>query len=266
MKSRSFFVVGDKFHEFAKGKDVLTVGQLKALSRLPHRLLDTRHVLMLGQGVPDDEVLAILRSHESQPELAAHFEISDLRRSLTRAASGLSHKHFSHNTVIGTPVRKAADSFELPLLLDERCELMGDHQTGQHVQGMLLVEAFRQSFLAVTEAFFPFGDEPTYFVINSMHIEFQNFVFPLPAHVDYRVVDADVNPRRARYAAAMSVIQEGASCASAAIGFTVYSAQTIAQKEAELAARATDRLLAQVQAPAAAPDAQAKETALEPAL
>lgn len=264
MKSRSFFVVGDKFHEFAKGKDVLTMGQLKALARLPHRLLDTRHVLMLGQGAPDDQLHALLDAHEKHPELSERFEVSDLRRAIGRAASALSHKRVPHNTLIGTPVRKSADTFELPLLLDERCELMGDHQTGQHVQGMLLVEAFRQSFLAVTDAFFPFGDEARYFVINSMHVSFENFVFPLPAHVHYRVVDADVNPRRARYAAALNVLQDGASCASAAIGFTVYPAQAIARKEAELAAQVTDRLLAQYQVPAAA--SPSVDVALEPAL
>ena len=244
MKSRSFFGVGDKFQEFAKGKDVLTMNQLKALTRLPHRLLNTHSVLMLGQGAQEDEVFAFVHSVEASPELSPRFELSDLQRVLDRAAPSASHKRIAHNTVIGAPARKSADTFEVPLNLDERCELMGDRQTGQHVQGMLLVEAFRQSFLAVTDTYFPLGQSKTCFVINTMHVEFLNFLFPLPAHIEYRIVEADVSGRRARYKTTMCAVQNGAQCASAVIGFTVYPAETIAQKEAELAALLTQTMLA----------------------
>lgn len=244
MKTRSFFVVGETFHEFAKGKDVLTVNDLKALMRLPGRLLDTHNLLMLGQGAQTDDVLDILNVCEANPETARRFEVSDLRRVFDRAPSEASHKRVPHNTVIGAPQRKGADHFELQLMLDERCELMGDHQTGQHVQGMLLVEAFRQSFLAVTDTYFPFGEGKTYFVINTMHVEFQNFVFPLGAHIDYRIVSADVTERRARYKTTMGLLQNGVQCASAAIDFTVYPAEVIARKEAELSGLVTEMMLA----------------------
>jgi hypothetical protein len=244
MTSRSYFVVGETFHEFAKGKDVLTINQLKALTRLPNRVLNAHNVLLLGQGATTEDLQCVLRACNDNPELGMRFEVSDLRRVLDRAPSAASHKRIAHNTLIGLPVRTGSDSFEVPILLDERCELMGDHQTGQHVQGMLLVEACRQSFLAVTETYFPFGQGPTYFVINHMKVEFQNFVFPLPAHIDYRVVSADVTDRRARYETTMKTMQNGAACATAAIGFTVYPSEVIARKEAELAALVTETMLA----------------------
>jgi len=244
MNSRSFFVVGEKFHEFAQGKEVLTVNQLKALTRLPNRLLGTHNVLMLGQGAQEDDLLSVLHAVAASPELRARFDVADLERVRDRAPPGASHKRVPHNTLIGVPRRKNADTFEVPFNLDERCELMGDHQTGQHIQGMLMVEAFRQSFLAVTESFFPFAKGPTYFVINAMHVEFQNFLFPLPAHIDYRIIEADVTGRRARYKTTMAAMQNGAQCASAVIGFTVYAAETIAQKESELADLMTEMMLA----------------------
>lgn len=247
MKTRCFFVVGDKFSEFAQGKDVLTIRQLKALAALPNRLLDSRNVLILGQGAQEDEVLDVLRGYESNAEPAVQFEIADLRRVLDRAPSEASHKRLPYNTLIGTPRRVGADSFEIPFNLDERCELMGDHQTGQHVQGMVLIEAFRQCFLAVTETFFPLGEEKSYFVINVMNTEFHNFLFPLPAHIAYRILEADANDRRARYRVAMAAMQDGTRCASADVGFTVYPARVLAEKEAELAAVVTQRMLAQTQ-------------------
>ncbi|TRL36485.1 AfsA-related hotdog domain-containing protein [Methylosinus sporium] len=245
MDDRYYFVVGDRFREFADGKDVLTVNQLEALTRLPKTLVGARKVLMLGQGVRQDDVLAILRNCEDDPTQSAKFEIADLRRVTDRADETLSHKRVSHNTLIGAPSRLSADRFKLPLNIDERCELMGDHQTGQHIQGMIVVEAFRQSFLAVTEAFFPLGNEgKTYFVINAMKTEFKNFLFPLPADIIYQIDDKDVNERRARHHVTITVIQNMTECASAEISFTVYPADVIATKEAEMAAQVTRRMIA----------------------
>lgn len=244
MNKKYFFVVGDKFKAFAEGKDVLTFNQLKSLTDLPDGLMSTHAVLILGQGVQEEEVQCILNKYENGVEIVPFLETSDLRRVLDRAHSDISHKKVPHNTMIGAPQKLNNVEFKIPLNIDERCELMGDHQSGQHVQGMILVEAFRQSFLAVTEAFFPFGDEKTYFVINGMNTEFQGFLFPLPAHVDYRILDADCNDRRARYKVAMSAKQNDIECATAEVTFSVYSASSIAEKEAQLADSVTLSMLA----------------------
>jgi hypothetical protein len=84
-----------------------------------------------------------------------------------------------------------------------------------------------------------------------MHIEFQNFVFPLAAHIDYRVVSADVTERRARYKTTMGLVQNGMQCASATIDFTVYPAEVIARKEAELSGLVTESMLAARRVPPA---------------
>lgn len=248
MKKKCFFVVGDKFNAFAEGKDVITVNQLKSLTDLPEGLMSSDAVLILGQGVQEEEVRCILQKYESGVEIVPLLDTSDLRRVLDRAPGDISHKKVAYNTLIGAPRRTADDVFELPLNIDERCELMGDHQSGQHVQGMILVEAFRQSFLAVTDAFFPFGEESRYFVINVMNTEFQSFLFPLPAHVEYRILEADVNQRRARYKVSMSALQNAIECASAEVTFSVYASSSISGNEAELATRVTSAMLASRQA------------------
>ncbi len=242
MKDRYFFVVGDHFREFADGKDVLTLKQIDALFGLPNHLLDTRNILLLGQGVHQEEVVSLLDRHKGDTDHAERFEIAD---------RNFSHKHVSHNTLIGTPRQVGNNEFEVPLNIDERCELMSDHQTGQHLQGMVLVDAFRQSFLAVTEAYFPIQSwKKTYFVINEMTSGFQSFVFPLPAHIDYRIIDSDVNERRARYKVEMAAVQNGVECATTGVTFTVYEAGVIAAKEAALANMVTQEMIAAHQQPA----------------
>jgi HAD superfamily hydrolase (TIGR01490 family) len=122
------------------------------------------------------------------------------------------------------------------LMVDERSELMGDHQTGQHLQGMILIEAMRQSFLAVTEAFHPLpSSNDTYFVINSMEFTFEKFLFPIPAEIHYFSLQADTQKQRARHSAEVRIIQCDQVCATAQLKFAVYPNQVISEKEADLA-------------------------------
>ncbi|MCO6058339.1 hypothetical protein NG726_16905 [Pseudomonas sp. MOB-449] len=236
-------MVGDKFKEFAEGKNVLTLTQLRSLTNLPDGLMNIRAILKLGQGVREEEVRTILNQFEINGESKPSLEVSDLHRVKDRASNNISHKSFPYNTLIGSPQQLGEDEFMIPLNIDERCELMGDHQTGQHVQGMIVIEAFRQSFLAVTETFFPLENERTYFVINAMHANFMNFLFPLPAHVNYRIIEARRSGKRARYKVIMSAVQNEVSCATAEFSFTVYPTSSIAPKEAELAYQVTQSML-----------------------
>ena len=201
---------------------------------------------------PVEDVQTILCEHDKNADCKDSFEIADLRRILDRANSLISHKRFEHNTLIGTPIRLAEKLFEIPVNIDERCELMGDHQTGQHVQGMILIEAFRQSFLAVTDYFFPLDCAgSSYFVINELNTEFHNFLFPLPAHISYEILEQDANERRARYRIRMEVFQNGERCASSATSFTVYPAELLNCKEAELAHQVTQAMISAHHVPSA---------------
>lgn len=236
----TFIVVGDAFAGFCRDKLALTVSQLEALLKLPPEVIPGRKRLILGQGVNEQECRSILGQLHETPGLKARFDASDLEALVGRAPSALSHKRKPVNTLISAPRQVAPGHYVLRLMVDERSELMNDHQTGQHVQGMILIEAMRQSFLAVTEAFHPFpGSVDTYFVINSMDITFEKFVFPIPAEIEYRTLQADTQAQRARHQAEVRIIQCDQVCATAQLKFAVYPNQVISEKEAELAHSAT---------------------------
>lgn len=139
----------------------------------------------------------------------------------------------------------------MDLCIDENSELMRDHQTGQHVQGMVLVEASRQAFLAVPEAFFQDeGEDSAYFVINSVTTEFMGFVFPIRSHIDYRVVSKDINERRKKFSVEIEIIQGGEIRTRSTISFTVYPNRIISEREAALARDAVKVFLSEFQQPA----------------
>jgi len=151
-----------------------------------------------------------------------------------RKTVATTHKHRLHNAIISHPERLGDDHFQAALLLDERSELMNDHQTGQHIQGMILIEAARQMFLAVTEEYFigEQASEPYYFVINQMSVNFTGFVFPVEAILDYQINSKDVsNPSRLRFDVTTSIVQGGISATEISFQFTAYYAANIKKKE-----------------------------------
>jgi hypothetical protein len=83
--------------------------------------------------------------------------------------------------MISIPERVGEDRYHACLVVDDRCAEMSDHTTGQHLQGMLLMEAARQMSLAVTEHYF-LQHKPgssSFFVINRFDVEFLRFAFPV---------------------------------------------------------------------------------------
>lgn len=151
-----------------------------------------------------------------------------------RASRMQTHKHHIQNVIISHPVRQDENNFEAALLLDERSELMNDHQTGQHIQGMILIEAARQMFLAVSEEYFIDTHElkPYYFVINQIAVKFTGFVFPVAVALCYRINSKDVfRPSRMHFDVTVSFMQGGVCVTEVSFQFTAFYAEKIKEKE-----------------------------------
>lgn len=244
MTSETLIVVADKFADFAQSKKAVTLSHVRAMLALPEHIIPGPVRLLAGQGLSDAEHEALLQEIDMQDPSGIRWDVSELRSIPARAHSGLSYKRHGCNTLIGIPVQVSEDTYMMDIRIDGGCEIMGDHQTGQHVQGMVLVEAARQAFLAVTEEFFLGAeDRETYFVINSMMTEFSGFVFPLPAQIAYRVLTADINQRRRKFNVEMDVVQGGQVRTRIACSFAVFPHDVLAEKEAALAQEATDAIL-----------------------
>lgn len=237
MTERYFLVVGDKFSGFAEGKYAMTLSQMKGVLALPGGMLagSDRLVLVPGQGLSDGDMAELAGLAEASP-LTGRMDLTLWHAAPKRADGRHSHKRHSSNTTISEPLRVSEDTFEMDVLIDEQGELMSDHQTGQHIQGMILFEAARQSFLAVTEAFYlPQDGERRYFVIDEMSVRYKRFVFPYAAKLRYVVREAETIGRRHRFSVEAAIIQGGAEAATFTMGFSVNSEARLMQIEAGLA-------------------------------
>lgn len=242
---RSVLVVGDKFREFSLGKAAITLSQLRAMLDFPAELILCEPMRFIpGQGLSDQDVADIL----VQAAGTAHRERLDfsLWHSMpTRAASALSHKYRIENTLVSAPRQIGEDLYELDLLIDENCELMGDHQTGQHLQGMLLVEAARQAFLAITEAYFlPQGDAEFYFIFNTLIAEYKRFIFPIATRLRCCVREKDLSGNNRRFVMEALVEQTDSEAAKISCSFMVAKYRSICKMEQSLARETVTKHLA----------------------
>lgn len=238
MDNKKLVVVGDKFNEFAESKQTITLSQLEAIVKMPSKLFGGRQQLVPGLGCRLDHYQRIISSLDAEGVPTEHLDITSLQNFYddTLIPNQFTHQALTHNILIGQAIKRATDQYELPLIIDERCVLMGDHQTGSHVQGMVITEAFRQTFIAITEEFYlsDNGGEK-YFVINDMDIKFVNFLFPLPAQIHFELIHMDVNDFRTRMDVKIILEQSGQTCATMNTKFVVYPASYIRKKEKEMA-------------------------------
>lgn len=203
LTTKPIIVVGDRFTAFQRHKSIMGVSEfLESVASL-----DSPTKVVLGQGLKEADVerLAVLAA-KNNPDLA-------IEPPLTRVEQTATHKQIARNVAISTPVRTALDCFSAHLLFDEGSELLIDHLTGQHIQGLALVEAARQLWTAVVELFLRQGSDPIRLVLDSVSAQFESYVFPLPAEMQLRVLEADTKEVGLKLSCSVEFRQNDRSCA-----------------------------------------------------
>ncbi|WP_341937874.1 AfsA-related hotdog domain-containing protein [Marinimicrobium sp. C2-29] len=251
MSNRILLVVGDKFSSYVQGKDAITLSNLRGLLTLSIPLLPNqgKTVLVPGQGLSDASIQSLLEEAGRSPN-RGYFDFSLWHDLPSRAPASLTHKQRPENTLVSTPQRLNAECFSVHLLIDEQGELMQDHQTGQHVQGMILIEAARQGMLAVVEQYFmPDNDIDYAFVLNDMSVKYNNFAFPLAARVECRILEQNMdNPRRLTFFTEAVVKQCGMEVSLMTFSFSAMDRTRISKRESSLAQKAQRNHLEHIEA------------------
>ncbi len=228
---RVVYVVGDRFEGFSGNSRVTTVRQFCKLAEVGAVAAGTS--VIIGQGVSRSGKQQIKRCL-TESGLEASVNLVD--HSSPKADRHLCHKHRPENSLISIPRRVDDTQFEMDLVIDDGCADLSDHVTGQHLQGMLLMEAARQTFLAVSEAYYGEGLS-RYFVINTMNVEYLNFAFPLPTLIRY---DVDALERKnhgtLRFESTVTFVQCEREICRVHVVFSVYGTEYLERREAIAAA------------------------------
>ncbi len=234
MKENAIYVVGDRFRKFCVNERVYPLTEfMRILERDSEQLRGV--MIRPGQGLSSNSLKMIREAMQLRGiASAAQFEATGLEF-LDRKYV---HKQRDHNVMITRPERRSENEFCAALLIDERCAEISDHMTGQHIQGMVLTEAARQMFMAVTETYI-LPDElvgKVAYIFNRIEMEFISFIFPLPIELTY--VIHEQRPRRTScisFVAEVSFRQNGLLGTRSRLEFTTYEAEYIFSVEDEKA-------------------------------
>ncbi len=174
------FIVGDCFLAFSARQHVIRWSEFIKLS--PDDIQNKRKTIqfILGQGIEFDHVKSLENSNNALYELIKNPYVLEKDLALT-------HKHKIENCHISVPKKLSDDKYVMDIFVDPQCAELNDHITGEHINGMVVVEAARQAFIAVTESYFA-GGEDFYFVLSKMDSVFTQFLFPLPIRIHHHVL------------------------------------------------------------------------------
>jgi hypothetical protein len=241
---RKLCIVGDRFSGLARHDGVSTLsGFTRTLASGALDDLDDHLLLVGGQGLGRYE-WDHLAEAVGRRGLADRVSLSAGAEQLVRR--GEAHKHREDNILVHGLTRLSDQHFHADLRVHNDNELLLDHQTGQHVQGMVAVEASRQMFLAVTERYFAssWPQRHYYYVLNSLSTTFENFLFPLTASLDLMIEKADVtDPGRLSFTIRVEVHQAGRRCTVSEIGYTAFESAMVEHKETKRAAATIETIL-----------------------
>jgi hypothetical protein len=237
-------VVGERFNGFAREHpEVTTLPELERM--LQDGTLPSDTTVIIGQGISDERLRSLRERIESQdPRTRVTLETDP--RALERADSRLTHKHQVQNIMISIPEQVVeGERYAASLLLDDRCAEMSDHVTGQHIQGMVLIEAARQMLLAVTERHFlqEQRDRSNYYVINQLDTTFHSFGFPLGLDIEQQILSRKEGNRGSlSFEAKITLIQGGELLAEVKARYSVYDAAFLSTREAAKARQTLARV------------------------
>lgn len=222
MNNDIVILVGDRFADFSNNPEVFCLSDFVTTARLGNV---AKRRLYLGQGISQQNIDIVCSELQTYlPECQAIAP--------KRASQKVTHKIVPQNIMISEPRQLDVETFEVDLLLDERSADISDHQTGQHIQGLALIEAARQTWTAVSETYLLHEGQPTRFVLDEISSRFLNFVFPLPALLRLKLLDTQTSPMQSVYSVSVIVEQAGQKTAEIQGKFRVIDERVNARLEA----------------------------------
>lgn len=231
-------IVGDKFKEFADNNDSVMT-KTNYLDQITNENVQSlsRYDILIGQGVAPEEIQQIKKSivEGRKIQVLTNLGLSEVEENEHQRTV---HKHNKENIMISPPSRVGQYSYLSSLHLRDGCSELSDHMTGQHIQGMSLIEAARQLMLSVSEEFLLDNQMRfnSYFVLNNIESEFNKFIFPLEVSMLFRLKNIE-NKKLGSISAESECefMQNGEHVATVRITFSTYAQDFISGRESELA-------------------------------
>jgi hypothetical protein len=194
-------------------------------------------LLFVGQGI-DGEVRDELGA-------AAPGAGATLHAALDPASLAITHKAHRSCVLISEPERLAEGHYRAELILGGATDRLSDHVTGQHLGGMVVVEAARQLGIAAIELDYAKDGQMPYGIIwNYVSSRFLAYAFPIPTELSVKLWRDEARSRRNQVAVSLAfeVKQCDQLIAELSMETGLLDKATLRKIEAKRAAQTVDKL------------------------
>lgn len=240
---RDVVVVADRFARFTRGDRVLTLsGLLGLLGSGALRASGCHWVVHLGQGIDGTDTDLLEAACEKTEGVVCLADPEAFRQAPERPK--VVHKDRPENVLLAGVHSPVPEHCRAELRIHRDNELVLDHHTGEHVQGIVIIEAMRQICIAQFETAVRPGLAPAAYagVWKRIDLSFEDFLFPLPATVESLIVESDLaRETNLKFRATTAVRQHGRTVATAAIEYSMIAQgriDTLERRKADQATRA----------------------------
>ncbi|WP_194791930.1 AfsA-related hotdog domain-containing protein [Pseudomonas sp. UFMG81] len=223
---KHYVVVGDRIKGQCTSDLFISADTAHALARSEQSPI-TFHI---GQGVSDDKLSHLYSLNQAQVSL-----VPEQRQ--PRACGHTTHKHEPRNIAISKVVDNGNGTYTAALMIDEANAELSDHLTGQHISGMMIVEAARQLSIATAEQFYiaPAARGKANFITHSMRVDYNDFLLPVPTQIlCIPVTLKRSGPINFRFTVLMQFRQQGQTLASVEFDTSVIDSRYFYLKESQL--------------------------------
>ena len=193
MSSNIYIVVGDDYNRFSSNtpNTILATDLISKLS--DDSLYASNYQFIFGQGIDP-------QTHKTLLNILNEKNASDIVTAGEPAPLKLTHKHFNEYVMVSKPDKIGDMEYSSTFSLSNHKDRLSDHVTGQHIGGMLLMEAARQAATVAAELEFVSEEKPLGFMLERFETDFIDYAYPLPTNIivkmfrldDGRVISLDV--------------------------------------------------------------------------
>ena len=237
------YIVSDKFKPFCDHKIVWDYQS--ALGCLGE-LASSFDAIVIGQGVGNTD---LVRIQEALKFVHGYTGTTIVEHLSKKVSKDKVHKTKECNVMVCVPKIIGEGVFESYLVVDENCAEMSDHQSGEHVQGALLIEAGRQMFMACATSY-ELDPEASRkmgvmkFALSEMKITFHNFVFPIETRIELHFLGAKTRDKCADGHCEVKFYQNGQLCCEVFCAAKAFSEKMLSALESRSARQARRSLVA----------------------
>lgn len=242
--AQTIVLVGDRFAPFLAARLGVSPAEFAAsVGKGEYDRISAPVYVQVGQGVDEQaltEAVAAIEARELTDRLLLYPE--DLPVPVQPQSV---HKRDARNVLVADFAQTDGDVFEAALRIHNDNELVDDHQSSLHIQGMVLIEAARQMFLGVCELHYMrhLAGRGYAYLLTDVSTKFARPAYPLPVQMRLTAHRAETDDaERVWFSVETRFLQAGREVAATTVDCAVRPLEHSVPFEVRTATAATAKL------------------------